>query len=657
MKSSASRYLFKLRLTLCAKFSYGSPCEVSSSSAAPSGVFAHSFNFLLIASVSQIINWSGILLKDNYNATNFIATLGTLFFIIFETTIRFYGDKIIKLIKYKISSPNIFIKTTDNTFIEAKDVRFKKDLNNKVYSYVNENLLNKGGKKLKNFFISCGVKDIDLEDEINTILKSYNNQDNNLKYKKIYADHLKKILEYFKVNKLDLKEKLRNCNILFGAKSLLIKEPGDLYIDHEGYQTDLKYLYSKYAELIDNDKEKLFVPKPLSNSELIELAIELGVHKHIEIKRKSMKTSKIPYEKRRGNTSSYYESTDYYIDNLNFLIEKKDYKINLLIAKTLSNTQKKFFKGNYRHNNVLGTFKPSSDFIEILKKNAWIPDKQKKMHKPEELDEKNIDEKFYKIASDSSTSWLEIIGFGLNTEALSDAIKQNFKNLDPKKTKVLLQNINNSNNPDKYLDNANLNTDEEEETSDLTRHRSGRMHSGYRDVDWKNKNSINSTIHNRSKRQKNRSEKQDREVRNWLLNHYRAHCQVCLAGKKINELVPNETYCVDPIHRIKIMEAAHADLGKEGGSNNLDNRLLLCDYHHNGMGEKYRQTIVSALENGGVEYNPFNNSNDKGYIVQTKILGHQSIGPKDRDTENLKIFFTEEHKNYWLQNKQSIITK
>ena len=58
-------------------------------------------NFLLIASVSQIINWSGILLKDNYNVNNFIATLGTLFFIIFETLIRFYGDKIINIIKYK----------------------------------------------------------------------------------------------------------------------------------------------------------------------------------------------------------------------------------------------------------------------------------------------------------------------------------------------------------------------------------------------------------------------------------------------------------------------------------------------------------------------------------------------------------------------------
>ena len=57
------------------------------------------------------------------------------------------------------------------------------------------------------------------------------------------------------------------------------------------------------------------------------------------------------------------------IDNLNLLIEKKDYKISLLIAKTLSNTQKKFFKGNYKHNNALSAFKPSSDFIEMLKKN------------------------------------------------------------------------------------------------------------------------------------------------------------------------------------------------------------------------------------------------------------------------------------------------
>ena len=96
------------------------------------------------------------------------------------------------------------------------------------------------------------------------------------------------------------------------------------------------------------------------------------------------------------------------------------------------------------------------------------------------------------------------------------------------------------------------------------------------------------------------------------------------------------------------MEAAHANLSKEGGSDDLDNRLLLCLYHHQGMGDKYRKEILSALKNEGVENSPFNNLNDKGYVVQTKISGHQSIGPKEREKENIKIFFTEKHKNYWL---------
>ena len=75
----------------------------------------------------------------------------------------------------------------------------------------------------------------------------------------------------------------------------------------------------------------------------------------------------------------------------------------------------------------------------------------------------------------------------------------------------------------------------------------------------------------------------------------------------------------------------------------LDNRLLLCNYHHHGMGDKYRQEILFALENGSAEYNPFNNSNDKGYKVKTKILGHQSIGPLKREKENdslLRILHT-----------------
>ena len=554
-----------------------------------------------------------------------------------------------KFITNKIFTSDIYIKTSKNTFVEAKNVRFKNELNSETYNYVNEKLLNDGGNEIKNFFKNCGVKNVDLEDEVNEILKTYDTNKNNLKHKKIYITHLKKILKYFKLNKKDLLDKLRNYNILYGIKSPHTKNPEDLYIDHKGYPTGLDYLYNKYSELIYN-KEKLFVPGSLSNSELIELANELGVQKNIEIKEKNMSVYKIPYEKRTGRKNySYYDTTDYFIQRLALLIKKKDYKISLLIAKTLSNTQKKYFKGYYRHNGSLSPFKPPSDFIEELKESTWVPDNQKKMYKPEDLDEKNVDKNFYEIATSSSSNWLETIGFGLNTENLNVSLKQSFKNLDSKKTITLLQKMNNSEDPDKYLDKATSNLDTEDDKTEQTKYRSGEMHTGYRDIEWQDKNSTNSTIHNKSRRRRNRSEKQDREVRDWLLNQYKAHCQICIAGKKENDLVPDETYGIDQKHREKIMEAAHADLGKEGGSDNLDNRLLLCNYHHHGMGDKYRQKILSALKNEGVLNSPFNNLNDKGYIFQTTILGHQSIGPKEREKRNIKIFFTTDHKNKWIR--------
>ena len=555
-----------------------------------------------------------------------------------------------KFLNNKIFSEDILIKTTKNTFIEAKEVRFNKDLNNEIYPYVNEKLLNKGGKELKNFFISCGVKNIDFEDEIKTILKSYNNQDNNLKNNKIYSDHLKKILKYFKEHKSNLIEKLKHCYILFGTKSLITKKPRDLYIDHKGYETGLAYLYNSYSNLFSEELERLYVPKALTNSELIELAIELGVHKTIEIREGSMHARRVPYTYRYGRWSHRGVSNDYYINNLSQLIKQNDYKISLLLTKTLSYAEKKYFKSKYLHNNNSNIYNSDSHFFEVLKSYPWIPDKQKKMQMPEDLDERNIDDKFYKIASNSKTPWLKNIGFASKSETFSHALKQQYENLPTQKVTKLLQAANSSDDPIKFIDKALLNNDlDEEDTTDPIRPRSGKMHTGYRDVGWEDKKSTNSTIHNKSRKQKNRSKNQDKEVRNWLLNEYKAHCQICLAGKKENELVPNETYGVDPEHRVKIVEAAHADLSKEGGSDDLDNRLLLCLYHHQGMGDKYRQEILSALKNEGVKNSPFNNSNDKGYTIQTKILGHQSIGSLKREKGNIKIFFTEEHKNYWLK--------
>ncbi len=58
-------------------------------------------NFLLILSVSQIIVWSGILLRDEFNVSDYISTYGALLFIVFESISRFFGDEIFEKINLK----------------------------------------------------------------------------------------------------------------------------------------------------------------------------------------------------------------------------------------------------------------------------------------------------------------------------------------------------------------------------------------------------------------------------------------------------------------------------------------------------------------------------------------------------------------------------
>lgn len=55
-------------------------------------LFLGGINFSLILSVSQIISWSGILLRDHFQFEDDTATLGSLGFIIAETVVRFSGD-------------------------------------------------------------------------------------------------------------------------------------------------------------------------------------------------------------------------------------------------------------------------------------------------------------------------------------------------------------------------------------------------------------------------------------------------------------------------------------------------------------------------------------------------------------------------------------
>ena len=53
-------------------------------------------NFAVILAISQFLSWSGVMLRDEFQFSDDLATLGSFGFILTETGIRFYGDTLSK---------------------------------------------------------------------------------------------------------------------------------------------------------------------------------------------------------------------------------------------------------------------------------------------------------------------------------------------------------------------------------------------------------------------------------------------------------------------------------------------------------------------------------------------------------------------------------
>ncbi|MCY3912591.1 MAG: hypothetical protein OXG43_05005 [Chloroflexi bacterium] len=126
---------------------------------------------------------------------------------------------------------------------------------------------------------------------------------------------------------------------------------------------------------------------------------------------------------------------------------------------------------------------------------------------------------------------------------------------------------------------------------------------------------------------------------------YAWHCQACLAEAEPKTLAPLSSYVEGSQNRRRIMEAQHCDHVNAGGARHVGNILLLCHYHHRGLGDAVTRTEVTrALGQGSTRWLTFNADNGVANTIQGKIV---TIHPPQRQTP-VSLFFTREHADYWL---------
>ena len=128
---------------------------------------------------------------------------------------------------------------------------------------------------------------------------------------------------------------------------------------------------------------------------------------------------------------------------------------------------------------------------------------------------------------------------------------------------------------------------------------------------------------------------------------YAWHCQICLAEKTPGDLAPVGSYVEFSAFRSKLIEAHHLDQVHAGGARHAGNILLMCQKHHNLLGDKLsRQAITEELK-GEIKSMVIEfKSEDDTVLIDGRVIRImvQSIG------EDLRCFFTHAHAETWLNN-------
>jgi hypothetical protein len=135
-------------------------------------------------------------------------------------------------------------------------------------------------------------------------------------------------------------------------------------------------------------------------------------------------------------------------------------------------------------------------------------------------------------------------------------------------------------------------------------------------------------------------------------SHYASHCQMCLCERTPRELAPPRSYIQWEEVRRRVVEAHHVDLKSAGGARQAGNLILLCKLHHDNYGRRLTRAAITESLQGDTVDKVIRFGVD-GEAV-TEVEGRQ-IEVMIRDTgEVVKIFFTDQHADYWLSQARPL---
>lgn len=263
--------------------------------------------------------------------------------------------------------------------------------------------------KAKVFLESLGVKEIDEEDKIASIIRLYSNFDqiafdDHISHLKIFLEYCRRTnnFSFFKEKKIifctDYKENIRCEN---GSK---------IYIDEPFQKTGLKVLKKINQGFYLDDRYLVYFS--LHQDDFINFLKHIGAKEKLEIKYANVHSnpdfsSKLKSIAKRTERA---REEDWNIEGLDILLSHQNFEVSKLIWETMNTSSSKILKAVYAPNQKSDIKTCDSQLVHNLRKHPWLPNKDNVFFYPKDID-------LQSLAFDISiinSSWLDAIGLGEN---------------------------------------------------------------------------------------------------------------------------------------------------------------------------------------------------------------------------------------------------
>lgn len=323
---------------------------------------------------------------------------------------------------------NVFVKLNDDSFnIKCEQCYFiDSDSDNSKYKYVNPEVYeNIDDSKSINFLKQIGVKNLEIEDEVNRILnKFYSGNFEREITIQLHKKHWILFINYIKEKKAPI-DIFNNYYIFVNNEGTRLCQPSQIIKNGSFFSNNLEFLigynnsYTLNEECYEEFSTNIVFKEILNSLNFIDkIKIDEKLFSH---QSKHPDFDNLGENKYFVGNSDYTINYDYEIANIDFFLKNINLEKSIFLWNSLQEIENdKFFHARYKKNSRTEEIINPSTLIYQLKKNKWIPNKLGEFFYPEDITELEISEK---LSLSRKNELLKCIELGKNIVLESQELK------------------------------------------------------------------------------------------------------------------------------------------------------------------------------------------------------------------------------------------